>query len=76
MKVKICIINYSLDLPNNDFKKINSWFDLNLFEMPFLPQIGMKIDLDDFYPYSELNIMGYAKIKDVIIYKDYIELHC
>jgi hypothetical protein len=76
MKVKICIINESLDLPNRHLQKINSWFDSNLFEMPFLPQIGMKIDLDDFYPHNEIDIMGYAKIKDVMIYRDYIELHC
>lgn len=67
-----------MDLPNRDLEKINSWFDANLFELPFLPQIGMKIDLVDFYTNEEDEdiYLGYAEIKDIIILRDYIELHC
>jgi hypothetical protein len=67
-----------MDLPNRDLEKINSWFDSNLFELPFLPQIGMKIDLEDFYTNEQYQnqFLGYAEIKDIIILREYIELHC
>ena len=78
MKIKIYIINDNMDLPNRDLEKINGWFDSNLFELPFLPKIGMKIDLEDFYTNKqhEDQFLGYAEIKDIIILRDYIELHC
>jgi len=77
MKIKIYIIDDNMDLPNRDLEKINGWFDSNLFELPFLPQIGMKIDLEDFYTneHHEDQFLGYAEIKDIIILRDYIELH-
>jgi hypothetical protein len=78
MKIKIRYIYDGFDFSHEEVDKINSWFDLNLFEIPFLPQIGMKIDLVDFYTNEEDEdvYLSYAEIKDIIILRDYIELHC
>jgi hypothetical protein len=73
MKIKIWIINHS-ELTVNKLALINNWFELNLFEIPFMPQVGMKIDLDDFY--REEDYLAYAEIHDIIILRDYVELHC
>jgi hypothetical protein len=77
MKIKIQIISDNeLGMPDSNLKKINNYFENNLFEIPFIPQIGMKIDLDDFYTDDVTDVIGYSKITDIIILKDYIELHC
>lgn len=77
MKIKIQIIaDNELGMPEDGLKKINNYFENNLFEIPFLPQIGMKIDLDDFYTDDVMDVLGYSKITDIIILRDYIELHC
>jgi hypothetical protein len=76
MKIKIYIINDNMNLPNRDLEKINNYFENNLFEITFMPQIGMKIDLDDFYTDDVIDVLGYSKITDIIILRDYIELHC
>jgi hypothetical protein len=77
MKIKIQIIAYNeLGMPDGSLKKINNYFENNLFEIPFLPQIGMKVDLDDFYTDDVIDVIGYSKITDIIILRDYIELHC
>jgi len=77
MKIKIQIIlDNELGMPDSNLKKINNYFENNLFEIPFIPQIGMKIDLDDFYTDDLIDVLGYSKITDIIILRDYIELHC
>jgi hypothetical protein len=77
MKIKIQIIaDNELGMPDGSLKKINNYFENNLFEIPFMPQIGMKIDLDDFYTDNVIDVLGYSKITDIIILREYIELHC
>jgi hypothetical protein len=77
MKIKIQIISDNeLGMPDGNLKKINNYFENNLFEISFIPQIGMKIDLDDFYTDDVTDVIGYSKITDIIILRDYIELHC
>jgi hypothetical protein len=61
--------------------KIHQWFALNPFEIPFVPQVGMMIDLDDFFDdetlINELDVpLGYVTINQIVIGKNDIALHC
>ena len=62
-------------------RKIHEWFTLNYFEITFLPQVGMMIDLDDFFNCEEiLNEivvnLGYVTINQIVIGKKEIALYC
>lgn len=58
---------------------IENWFRSTSFELPFIPAIGMEIDLDDFFTEKELAptnvILGYLPIKELVIKRDRIVLY-
>jgi hypothetical protein len=61
--------------------KIHEWFTLNSFEIPFVPQVGMMIDLDDFFYcediLDEIDVeLGYVTVNQIVIGKHDIALHC
>lgn len=84
--IKIYIIIYELDYKDKDWtqeqaSKIHEWFTLNSFIIPFLPQVGMMIDLDEFFDCEEISnqmdvILGYVTINEISIGKNNIYLYC
>lgn len=84
--IKIYIIIAGLDYKNKDWTqeqalKIQEWFSLNSFEIPFVPQVGMMIDLEDFFDCEEISnemndILGYVTINQIVIGRNNIDLHC
>ncbi|QMU29148.1 hypothetical protein [Adhaeribacter radiodurans] len=62
-------------------KIIHEHFLNNRIQLPIIPQVGMRIDLSQFYDNLDDNIKEWIddvnsnhKIKDVIICKDYVEV--
>jgi len=84
--IKIVIILESFDATNSEltesqFTKIQNWFAKNSFIIPFVPQIGMMIDLVSFCSnieeiYDEIDLFEYVTITKIVICKNEIELHC
>lgn len=84
--IKIVIItpqwnNEVSDWTEEQGNKIHEWFTLNAFEIPFVPQLGMMIDLDDFFDceeiLNEIDVnLGYVTVNQIVIGKNDIALHC
>lgn len=63
----------------DQFCNIENWFRTTSFDLPFMPAIGMDIDLDDFFTAKELApanvILGSLPIKELIIKRDRLVLY-
>ena len=84
--IKIVIItpqwnNEISDWTEKQGNKIHEWFTLNSFVITFVPQVGMMIDLDDFFNceeiLNEIDVnLGYVTVNQIVIGKNDIALHC
>jgi len=84
--IKIVIITPEWDSVLCDWTKeidneIHEWFTVNCFIIPFVPQIGMMIHLDDFFNCENILsktdlALGYATVNQIIIGKDDITVRC
>ena len=83
--MRIVIITPRLDegtyISEEQSNKIHDWFCENYFEIPFIPVVGMMIDLDDFLNCEEIleelnEMIGNVTINQIVIGKRDIALYC
>jgi hypothetical protein len=70
-----------INCTQEEIYKIREWFITRSFVITFVPQVGMKIDLDDFFnPEDELSNLElellYPVITEVVIGKNDITIYC